>query len=200
MNKKLFLVVIVLLVISGIGLGKSYSNSVTLLSPSASFNPISIPTSSPSTEVKYYPPKILTITKLGIQSNVESVGLDSQGRMDVPKRVENVGWFNLGFKIGDKGSVVLAGHFDDVSGAPAVFYNLNQLQVGDEVEILDELGKVWKYSVEKKEIYDYDKVPLEEVFAYKDKHRLNLITCDGVFNQNAKNYSKRLIVYTELID
>jgi sortase A len=148
----------------------------------------------------FYPPEKLIINKLNINANVESVGLDSQKRMDVPKIAANVGWYNLGFKAGEKGSVVLAGHFDDVNGDPAVFYNLGNLDIGDEIEITDENNNSFKYKVIDKQVYDFDKLPLNDIFASTDKKRLNLITCNGVFSQSEKNYSKRLVVYSEAIN
>lgn len=39
---------------------------------------------------------------------------------------------------------------------------------------------------------------LEEVFAKTDGKYLNLITCEGVFDRASRNYSDRLVVFTEL--
>ncbi len=144
-------------------------------------------------------PKTFMIPKLNVNVPVEHVGMDSKGAMDVPKNADNVGWYKLGYKVGDKGSAVIAGHFDKVDGSPAVFYNLSHLTPGDEILVKDENGKEYKYQVTKKASYNFDEVPLNEVFASSDKARLNLITCEGVFDKSAKNYSKRTVVYSELI-
>jgi sortase A len=144
-------------------------------------------------------PKTFIVPKLGINAPVEHVGMDSKGAMDVPKNADNVAWYKLGYKVGDKGSAVIAGHFDKVDGSPAVFYNLTSLTKGDEILVRDEAGKEFKYKVTSKQTFNFDEVPLNEVFASSDKARLNLITCDGVFDKNAKNYSKRTVIYSELI-
>jgi sortase A len=144
-------------------------------------------------------PKTFLIPKLGINVPVEHVGMDSKGAMDVPKNADNVAWYKLGYKVGDKGSAVIAGHFDKEDGSPAVFYNLSTLANGDEIIVRDEAGKEFKYKVTRKQTFNFDEVPLNEVFASADKARLNLITCDGVFDKNAKNYSKRTVIYSELL-
>jgi len=135
-------------------------------------------------------PQTLIISKINISTNVELVGEDSQGRMDVPKDVNNVGWYTYGFKPGENGNSVISGHLDSEIG-PAVFYNLGLLNIGDEIEIMDEDNKIYRFKVANKATYDFDKVPLNEIFGNSDKPKLNLITCDGVFDRNTRNYSKR---------
>lgn len=143
-------------------------------------------------------PTRLVIPKLNVDAFVESVGMDNKGRMDVPKDDNNVAWYNLGFSPGQKGSAVFAGHFDNKSGGPAVFHNLSTLENGDEITAYYPDGKTYTFVVTQKTEYNFDQVPLEEVFNSQDQPRLNLITCDGVFDKNARNYSKRLVVYSVL--
>lgn len=144
-------------------------------------------------------PQTLTIPKIGVHTNVEYVAHDQNGRMDVPQNFMNVGWYRLGAKVGEKGSAVLAGHLDTQTGAPAIFYNLNQLVEGDEVIVTGQDGTELKYKVVGSKIYDISNAPLEEIFAQEDKERLNLITCDGIWDVNIRNYTKRLVVFTELV-
>jgi sortase (surface protein transpeptidase) len=143
-------------------------------------------------------PQTLSIPKLGVNASIESVGMDSQGRMDVPSDPDDVAWYNLGFKPGQQGSAVIDGHFDKPSGAPAVFYDLAKLQAGDTLVITDTSGQKYTFAVTESKAYPFDSVPLQTIFDSTDKPRLNLITCDGVWNKNQKNYSQRLVVYAEL--
>lgn len=143
-------------------------------------------------------PQKVTIPAINVSAEVESVGMDDQGRMDVPKNDFNVAWYNLGFKPGEQGSAVIAGHFDARTGGPAIFYNLSKLGQGDTIKVEYENGNTFEFIVTKQEEYDFDKVPLEQIFNSTDKSRLNLITCDGVFDKSSSNYSKRLVVYAEL--
>lgn len=201
--KKFYFPLLIVLILLGSGLGLIFSNKFVevkqngnvLLSPA----PINTPLQSPKLAETFEEPKMLYIPKISVQANMESVGMDDQGRMDVPRMVWNTAWYNLGAKPGERGSAVIAGHLDDITGAPAVFYNLNQLIEGDEVLITDKADKIQRFRVLRKEVYDFDKFPLQEVFDSKDRAYLNLITCDGSFDQASRNYSKRMVVYTERI-
>lgn len=142
-------------------------------------------------------PHLLVIPKLGITTSIEHVGLDNQRRMDVPKDFQNVAWYELGFEPGQDGSAVIAGHYDTPNGSPGVFYDLHTLEEGDEI-IVKENGKSLTFKVTHTEIYPFDQIPLEEIFNSTDKKRLNLITCDGIFDTSTQNYSSRYVVYTVL--
>jgi len=143
-------------------------------------------------------PSRLVIPKLDIDAQVEFVGEDDEGRMDVPKKDENVAWWKLGVIPGQQGSAVIAGHYDKKDGGPAVFYNLGNLNIGDEIRIVDEEGVTRVFKVFRKEVFKDETFPLQEVFADNSGERLNLITCEGVFDSASKNYSDRLVVFSEL--
>lgn len=143
-------------------------------------------------------PVNLSIPEIGVNSDIEYVGLDSKRNMDVPKKAENVAWYELGPKPGELGSAVLAGHLDAPDGSPAVFWDLKILKVGDEIITTDEDGKKQTFIVKGVESYPWDDFPLEEVFADSSGRKLNLITCEGDFDRETKNYSKRTVVYAEM--
>jgi hypothetical protein len=48
------------------------------------------------------------------------------------------------------------------------------------------------------EIYDVQDVPRDLVFGRSDMARLNLITCNGTWDQASKSYDKRVVVYAVL--
>src|SRR5438128_2185263 len=66
-------------------------------------------------------PTTIRIPAIHINARVESVGLDSEGHMAVPKVPANVAWYNLGPKPGEDGNAVIDGHIDTITGEPAVF-------------------------------------------------------------------------------
>lgn len=143
-------------------------------------------------------PTSLRIPKIGVTGPVESVGMDSKGRMDIPKNDANAAWYNLGFKPGSKGSAVIDGHFDRADGSPAIFYKLNTLTNGDKIIVSDDGGRELTFIVTDKQLYPFNDFPLEKVFNTTDQPRLNLITCDGVWNSSEHNYSQRLVVFAIL--
>ena len=143
-------------------------------------------------------PQRLIIPKLNVDTSVESVGLDANQRMDVPKNVNNVAWYNLGYRPGEVGNSVMAGHFDDINGKPAVFYNLHTLKVGDDIISIGDNNMQTKFVVSQVEEYDYNNFPIEQVFGDFPIARLILITCDGTFDQAKHIYLKRTVVYSRL--
>ncbi len=144
-------------------------------------------------------PKRFEIPKLGIATNIQLVGLNSAGEMDVPNNNKDVAWFHLGTKPGDVGSAVIAGHLDSKSGTPAIFWNLKSLTKSDVVYVVDSNGKKNKFEVMYTEKYNSEEAPMEKIFGADDGAFLNLITCNGVWDKSEKNYNERLVVYTKLV-
>jgi sortase (surface protein transpeptidase) len=140
-------------------------------------------------------PSRFIIPKLGINTSVEHVGLDNTGGMDVPKSFSTVGWYKLGYKVGDNGSAVVSGHYDNYFGGPAVFWNISKLAPGDVISVIDKAGVNHSFKVTDKKVYAFDKFPLKEVFGTAGASGLNLITCSGEWNKTTKNYSTRTVVY-----
>jgi len=80
-------------------------------------------------------PVRIKIPRINIDAVIESVGLTSQGAMDVPVKPEDTAWFNLGIKPGEIGSAVIDGHSGYKNNKPAIFDNLYKLQKGDKIYI-----------------------------------------------------------------
>lgn len=142
-------------------------------------------------------PRSISIPKINVATVFEPVGLDKDRNMDVPKDGKKVGWYALGAKPGGSGNAVVSGHLDAAFG-PAIFWKLKQLTKGDEIVVTDENNKTFTYIVKDKVNYPYNQFPLQDVFGKTSSSRLNLITCSGSYNRLTKNYSQRLVVYTEL--
>jgi LPXTG-site transpeptidase (sortase) family protein len=142
-------------------------------------------------------PTRLVIPSLGINAEVERVGRDSEGRMAVPVLFDNVGWYREGYNPGEFGNAVIAGHLDDGKGDPAVFINLEKLEVGDQIIVEGEKGAL-DYRVTGKEYLDYNTQDTVDIFGPADEAKLNLITCDGSWIAGERTYDTRLVVYTEL--
>jgi LPXTG-site transpeptidase (sortase) family protein len=192
------IVILLLLIIGGfIGFTTMQKSSKTVPQLAGVQSKAVSPTPLPAEETAILP-KRLIIPRISVNAAIESVGMDSKGNMDVPSHSDNAAWYNLGYKPGKNGSAVIDGHFDKVSGAPAVFYNLASLKPGDSVQVEESDGSMLSFTVTGSQAYPFDKLPLEKIFNTPGKPTLNLITCDGVFNKSAKNYSNRLVVYTEL--
>lgn len=116
--------------------------------------------------------------------------------MDVPDNYTDAGWFRFGPAPGELGNSVIAAHLTDEAGRPAVFSRLSELQSGDEIHIETASGTS-TFRVSGTNSYDKASAPLEEIFGLHPTARLNLITCDGEWQQGARSYSHRLVVFSE---
>lgn len=144
-------------------------------------------------------PIAIYIPAISIRAPIVPVGLRSDGLMDIPEQADEVGWFSLGFLPGEIGNSVVAGHLDTADGKPGVFWNLRQLQDGDEVIVEYPYGKQQKFRVIHRETYPMDDAPMEHIFGTSTGARLNLITCNGLWQESVQTYNRRLVVYTEAI-
>ncbi|NTU46488.1 class F sortase [Candidatus Roizmanbacteria bacterium] len=188
---------IILFILGGIVLGVFSVNSLAGFPQTPASEPASVVNATATPEIKRLPPTRLIITSLGIDTQVEHVGKDARGAMDVPKNEWNVGWYKLGAMPGEMGSAVLDGHLDTATG-PAIFAHLARLQIGDEIRVIDGEGGEKIFHVFQKQTFSDATFPIEEVFGKKDGRYLNLITCSGVFNHVTKNYVDRLVIFSRL--
>jgi LPXTG-site transpeptidase (sortase) family protein len=141
-------------------------------------------------------PVSLVIPKINVHANFEYLGLTTDGAMDVPKGPDNVAWFDLGPRPGEIGSAVIAGHYGWKNNIPAVFDNLYKLQKGDKIYVEDSMGSSTAFVVSEIGIYDQNG-DASNVFGSNDgKSHLNLITCEGVWNNLLKSRPSRLVVFT----
>jgi LPXTG-site transpeptidase (sortase) family protein len=142
-------------------------------------------------------PLRLKIPTLNIDSVIEYVGLTKDGAMDVPKDQNNVGWLEIGNRPGEIGSAVLAGHYGWKNKKPSVFDSLYKLQKDDKIYIEDSLGNIISFTVRESKRYDQN-ATATEVFGSNDGlAHLNLITCEGIWDETSKSYPTRLVVFTD---
>lgn len=143
-------------------------------------------------------PVRLKIPVINIDATVESLGLTSQGDMDIPKGPDDVAWYKLGTRPGENGSAVIAGHYGTwKNGQGSVFDNLNKLNQGDKIYVEDDKGTIINFVVRESRRYD-PSADAKDVFNSTDgKAHLNLITCEGTWNKDSKSYSERLVVFTD---
>ncbi len=142
-------------------------------------------------------PVRFSIPTIGVDTNVQLVGITKSGNMGVPDNFTDVGWYRLGFAPGILGNSVIAGHLDNAKGTPGVFENLSKLHIGDEVYVLNKAGEKLQFKVIGLALYGYnDTAPLQMIFGSSTEAHLNIITCDGVWDKVKKVYDKRLVVFT----
>lgn len=145
-------------------------------------------------------PVRLIIPKVDIDTTIKQVGLTPDGAVGTPKSQNDAAWFSLGPRPGEKGSAVISGHYGWKDGNPSVFDKLYQLREGDKLFIKDDKGEITTFVVRGNRRYGSE-AQAKEVFGSDDgKSHLNLVTCEGVWDEVSKSYSSRLVVFTDRVD
>lgn len=138
-------------------------------------------------------PVRLRIPAIGVNANVDSVGITYRGNMSAPANYKEVGWYKYGPIPGEPGSAAIAGHVDNGLALPGVFSRLGNIAAGEEVYVDTVEGETIRFEVIEKKIYNFDARP-EEVFAQSDEALLKLITCAGSWQEDYDTHSERLVV------
>ena len=138
-------------------------------------------------------PVSIAIPALGIEAPIIALGVDDEGRMDIPRDVDEVGWYRYGPTPGEGGSAVLSAHVDSRSQGPGVFFRLGTLTPGDVIEVVSEEGtQAWV--VRAVQTVEKDELPLDRVFARDGEPVLTLITCGGSFSRSLNSYDSNVVV------
>lgn len=139
----------------------------------------------------------LKIPKIGIDAVIKDMGVTPTGAMAVPNNNIDVGWFSFGAHIGETGSAVIGAH-NRLNSKPGVFARLNELKKDDIVSVVDINGNNLSFIV--RDIHTYDALDTNTgIFESKDGIHLNLITCTGPLDPKTKSHTKRLVIFTDLI-
>ncbi len=158
------------------------------------------PRLAPKKAVRTGEPTKLTIASIDVDAAVEPVGLATDGTMsmDIKKPQEDVAWYRLGPRPGEVGSAVIAGHYGTwKDGNGSVFDGLHTLSSGDKIVVTDDRGVDITFVVRESRRFDPG-ADATDVFGSDDrKAHLNLITCEGAWNDASQSFSKRLVIFTD---
>ena len=168
-----------------------------LTSPVSNESPQDLISDKSAEFIRSGPPIRLKIPKINVDAAVEYVGRTSNGKMDIPKSLDNVAWFKLGARPGGIGSSVIAGHYGWRNGKTAVFDKLYKLSKGDEIYVEDEDGSVTTFVVRESRKYDPDADASDVFGSNNGTAHLNLVTCAGDWDEVSQTFSKRLVVFTD---
>jgi len=144
-------------------------------------------------------PTQLLIPSININTNIEHIGLTADGAVGAPEGAREVSWFNAGFRPGEKGNALISGHYGRwKNGTDSVFNLLPTLQSGDLIYVKDDQGTTRSFKVKATRIYGKnDSVP--ELFEGADTAQLNLISCYGEWILSEQTYSKRFVVFAQML-
>ena len=164
-----------------------------LATPTISQQPTTVSLPAVSAPVRL---KINTIT---VDATVNPVGLTAEGDMAIDSNAQELAWYQLGPKPGEVGSAVIAGHYGWKDGVASVFNDVNKLKAGDIISTYDVDGKEKQFSVTQIRLYNPDDDATQVFVSSDGKAHLNLITCQGSWNNSKQTYSERLVVFTDAL-
>lgn len=162
--------------------------------------PASTPTPAPLPDPVAGEPDRVVVPAISVDHPVIPVGLESDGAMEIPERVDEIGWYTgTQVRPGDPGSAVLAGHVDSRTQGRGAFFDLGRLDVGDDIRLETEAGEQ-HWQVTGRTSYDKSYLPIDDIFTVSGEPRLVLITCGGPFDSATRHYTENVVVYAELVD
>jgi len=149
------------------------------------------------------------ISKFGVNAPLSYKVVGPDGQMPNPDGPDDVAYYNFsawpgkGGAPGKGGNAVFAGHVDSGSKAckggtkpppcEAVLWDLNQLKVGDEIEI-QLSGVSYKYSVTSNQPVSANNAPWDTIVGSTAQESITIITCGGDFNRDTHEYNNRQVV------
>jgi LPXTG-site transpeptidase (sortase) family protein len=141
---------------------------------------------------------IVPAIEVDAEFTVKPVGTD--GQMPNPNGPEDVVWYDfaqwpgLGGLPTKGGNIVLAAHVDYINYGPAVFWRIDELKAGDQVQIQLNDGTVATYAIEFNKVVDPgSQTDWSKLVSATADESVTLITCTGEFS--AGHYSHRQIAW-----
>ncbi|MET0864882.1 MAG: class F sortase [Nakamurella sp.] len=144
------------------------------------------------------PPVRIQVPAMGTDSGLLDLGLQADGTLEVPPDAGTVGWFTGGPTPGELGPAVIVGHVD-WAGTQGVFYDLRNMQPGNQIRITRADGSVAVFEVRSNQQFPKDEFPTAAVYGNLDHAGLRLITCGGSFDPSARSYLDNIVVFADLV-
>lgn len=142
-------------------------------------------------------PVSFKIASINASGSLISVGLNTDGSVQVPADYLQAGWYQKGPAPGEQGSAVILGHVDSYKGT-GVFFYLKKVKPGDMIDVTRADGKTAHFKVTDVRMYEKTQFPDQLVFAPRGGATLQVVTCGGDFDQATKSYLSNVVVFSSL--
>lgn len=143
----------------------------------------------------------LIIPSINVDAPLTMKAVGADGQMPNPDGPQDVVWYDfsgftgLGGRPGVGGNTVLSGHVDYHNYGPAVFWDLNKLEQGAEIDIHLRDGSTYKYSVSWNRVVDPGASDWADIVKATPQESLTMVTCAGTFDSSSRSYNERRIVW-----
>lgn len=151
-------------------------------------------------------PRYISIPVLGVDNaRVMSVGVKTNGELDTPKNINDVGWYDKSTTPGFGNSALL---LDGHNGGPTkggVFEKLPDLKLGDQITIERGDGKKFTYEVAENKTLSLDDLNNGGMKRMSESasdmaEGLNLISCTGNWVPAKNTYDQRVTIRAVAIE
>lgn len=145
-------------------------------------------------------PVALDIPSIGVHSSLLSLGLNTDGTIQVPSGTSynRAGWYRYSPTPGSIGPAVILGHVSG-GGSTSVFFRLGELRSGNRVVVSRRDGSVAVFEISRVRHYPKNRFPTELVYGNTDHAALRLITCGGSFSFSTGHYVDNVIAFASLV-
>jgi hypothetical protein len=143
-------------------------------------------------------PVRLRIPALHVNSAVQRLGLQADGTVEVPKRIDVAGWYDGGPRPGQPGPAVILGHVDSHNG-PGIFFDLSTVRPGTLVRVDRADGSMVTFRVRKVTRVSKTSFPTDLVYAPSLDPTLRLVTCGGSFDHTRGSYRDNVIAFADQV-
>lgn len=181
------------------------SSRTAVATPNSAPPPVVIDASTPTPTPTPEPPTDrLVIPSISVRARIEMKGLNADRLMQIPDDPFNVAWYDFSTwpgaasALGSGGNAVFAGHVDHIGVGHAVFWDLNKLDIDDEVRLDLRDGRSVRYRVVRTFTLSADD-PADRAILPTGIDTITLITCTGNYVTSGQKYDARLIVQGERI-
>jgi hypothetical protein len=145
-------------------------------------------------------PVSVDIPAIGVYSDLLSLGVNSDGTIQVPSlfgRANQAAWYKYSVTPGQIGASVIEGHVDSYQG-PAVFFRLGALRPGNRVNVRLADGITAVFRVTGVRQYPKSNFPAKIIYRATGRATLHLITCGGAFDYTTHHYLSSTVVFASL--
>ena len=155
-----------------------------------------LPTEPPAPEVEEIVitslPVRMRIPALSLDYEIRSMGADATGTMLIAPELEITSWFDRSAIPGNQGNAILGGH-NVWRGVRSQLFNLDDMQIGDVMEIEYADGTTMTFLMESVFVYPLATAPAHLIMDVRIETRVTLITCKGPYNQSIRTSDYRIV-------
>ncbi|WP_071606482.1 class F sortase [Luteipulveratus halotolerans] len=143
-------------------------------------------------------PTRVRIPSLKVSTPMIDLGLQPNGRMEVPQNGRDAGWFTDSPTPGELGPSIVAAHVT-WQNRRGVFFELGAMKPGQRVVVDRADGSAATFQVDQVGQYPKAAFPTDKVYGTVDRAELRLITCGGVYDGDAGHHLDNVVVFAHLV-